>query len=441
MAEMPIGWIHPHPKNPREKLTDIDELVQSVKAHGIMQNLTVVPDRKEEPGVIPSYTVIIGHRRLEAAKRAGMEKVPVTIARDLTDQDIQQIMLVENMQRKDLTPLEEAKGIQMCLDLGIPESTLAEKTGFSKSTIKARKTLLKFKEENVRKAFDAGATIQDFLDLDKVQDQKLRDDLLKDSIGTAFFRRDLETALRKEKVYKWRNEKAIPFLQKHGAQEISGPLKNGYERITYLFNEREDLDTVFPKNLDPEDKLGYLVESYGIEVFVKYAHPKPKQETESDRREKQKQLISDEFTRARARRTDFIRDLKWMPVNQHEAKKEYLTEMVEYMCGWQGGLDMQPFRDIFNPEKKTWKSNEAAEQIAKLYDQNPVKALITVAYIIREDETGETYDWNGRFSESSSKVEGNKKMYEFLKQFGFVMTPEEIQLIEGTHPLYVKPAE
>lgn len=441
MAEMPIEWIHPHPKNPREKLTDIDELVQSVKAHGIMQNLTVVPDRKEEPGVVPSYTVIIGHRRLEAAKRAGMEKVPVTIARDLTDQDIQQIMLVENIQRKDLTPLEEAKGIQMCLDLGIPEAKLAEKTGFSKSTIKARKTLLKFKEENVRKAFNAGATIQDFLDLDKVQNQKLRDDLLKNSIGTNFFRRDLEAALRKDKTQKWLDEKAIPFLKKHGAESVSSPRKNGYEYVTYLSNGREDLDTVFPKNLDPDDKLSYEIESYGIEIYVKYAHPKPKQETESDQREKRKQLISDEFTRARVRRTDFIRDLKWMPVNQHEMKKELLTEMITYMCGWNGGLDMQPFVDIFNPNKKSWKASEAAEQIAKLYDQNPVKALITVAYMIREEKTGETYDWNGRFAESSFNVEGNKKMYEFLKQFDFVMTPEEIQLIEGTHPLYVKPAE
>lgn len=441
MAEMPIKWIHPHPKNPREKLTDIDELVQSVKAHGIMQNLTVVPDRKEEPGVVPSYTVIIGHRRLEAAKRAGMEKVPVTIARDLTDQDIQQIMLVENMQRKDLTPLEEAKGIQMCLDLGIPEATLAEKTGFSKATIKSRRTLLKFSEENVRTAFIGGASIQDFIDLDKIEDPKLRNDLLMNSIGTGTFRRDFEIAKRKDDSRKWMNKVVLPFLKQHNAIELGTPRSKEWEYNSYFYNGREDLEPVYPKDLDPDDQVGYSINSYGVEIYVRYAHPKPKQETESDRREKQKQLISDEFTRARVRRTDFIRDLKWMPVNQHEAKKEYLTEIVEYMCGWHGGLDMQPFRDIFNPEKKTWKSNEAAEQIAKLYDQNPVKALITVAYMIREEKTGETYDWNGRFAESSSNVEGNKKMYEFLKQFGFVMTPEEIQLIEGTHPLYVKPAE
>lgn len=442
MAEMPIEWIHPHPKNPREKLTDIDELVQSVKAHGIMQNLTVVPDRKEEPGVVPSYTVIIGHRRLEAAKRAGMDKVPVTIARDLTDQDIQQIMLVENMQRKDLTPLEEAKGIQMCLDLGIPEAALAEKTGFSKATIKARKTLLKFEEENVRNALNTGATLQDFIDLDKIEDPKLRNELLKKSIGTASFRRDLEVARNKDANRKWLNTKARPFLQKYNARQLNRPIDEAWSRLTYIFNGREDLDANFPKDLDPADQIGYMVESYGLDIYVKYAHPKPKIETKADELQKRKRLLSDEFTRARVRRTDFIRDLRWMPVNQHEAKKGYLAEMIKFMASWEDSdeLDMQLFRDIFDPDKKSWNAEEAAEQIAKLYDQNPVKALITVVYMIREQKAGETFDWYCRYADNRS-IEGNKKMYEFLEQFGFVMTPEERQLIDGTHPLYAQRGE
>ena len=441
MAEMPIEWIHPHPKNPREQLTDIDELVQSVKAHGIMQNLTVVPDGNEEPGMKPSFTVIIGHRRLEAAKRAGLETVPVTIAKNLTDQDIQQIMLVENMQRKDLTPLEEAKGIQMCLDLGIPEATLAEKTGFSKATIKSRRTLLKFSEENVRTAFIGGASIQDFIDLDKIEDPKLRNDLLMNSIGTGTFRRDLEIAKRKDDNRKWMNKVVLPFLKQHNAIELGTPRSKEWEYNSYFYNGREDLEPVYPKDLDPDDQVGYSINSCGIEIYVRYAHPKPKPETEADKRQKCKQLLSDEFTRARIRRTDFIKYLKWMPVNQHETRKELLAEMVAFMAGWHSGLDMQLFRNIFDPKKKSWKAEEAAEQIAALYDQNPVKALITVAYMIREDEAGETYDWEGRFNGNSDKVIGNKKIYEFLEQFGFVMTAEERQLIEGTHPLYVKQAE
>lgn len=441
MADMPIEWIHPHPKNPREQLTDIEELVQSVKAHGIMQNLTVVPDCKEEAGMKPSYTVIIGHRRLEAAKRAGLEKVPVTIARNLTEQDIQQIMLVENMQRKDLTPLEEAKGIQMCLDLGIPETVLAEKTGFSKATIKSRRVLLKFSEENVRTAFIGGATIQDFIDLDKIEDPEIRNRLLKNSIGTGTFRRDLDIAKRQDDRNKWQNKVAIPFLKQHNAVELSQSVGKEWERNSYFYTGREDLDHVFPKHLDPDDQVGYVLGSYGIDIYVKYAHPKPKPETEADERQRRKNLLADEFTRARVRRTDFIKELKWMPTNQHETRRELLIEMVAYMSGWRGGLNMQLFRDIFNPAKKSWKPEEAAEQIADLYDQNPVKALITVAYMIREEEAGETYGWNGEFYATSKAVAGNKKLYEFLGGFGFVMTPEERQLIEGTHPLYVKQAE
>lgn len=437
--DMPIEWIRPHPKNPREELADIDDLVKSVKAHGIMQNLTVVPDFDENSGDTPSYVVIIGHRRLEAAKRAGLEKVPCTIARNLTDQDIQQIMLVENMQRTDLTPLEEAKGIQMCLDLGIPESALAEKTGFSRNTIKARKTLLKFTEENVRNAFNTGATLQDFMDLDKIEDPEIRDDLLKNSIGTKFFRRDLDIAKRRDETKRWLNKKALPYLEKHNAEKLES--RDGdWQHASYFFNGREDFDSVFPKDLDPDDKIGYTVGSYGVDIFVKYAHPKPKQEAQEDERQKRRRLLADEFTRARVRRTDFIKDLRWMPVNQHEAKKELLSEIVEFMCGWHSTeLDMQLFREIFDPSKKSWKADDAAEKIRNLYDQNPVKALITVVYMIREKQAGESYDWNGRYA--GGKIEGNKKMYEFLEQFGFVMTPEERQLIDGTHQLYAEPAE
>ena len=165
MGTMYTRYIHPHPNNPRESLGDLTELIGSIKTHGIMQNLTIVPD-EDCTADNPSYTVVIGHRRLQAAKEAGLEEVPVTIAKDLNDQDIHELMLVENMQRKDLTPLEEAKGIQMCLDLGITENRLAEKTGFSKQTIKSRRKLLKYDEKSVKKGLERGATLFDFEEVD-----------------------------------------------------------------------------------------------------------------------------------------------------------------------------------------------------------------------------------------------------------------------------------
>lgn len=100
---LPVEQLYPHPDNPRRELGDLTELSDSIKANGIYQNLTVVPrhidDKGEKMG--SGYTVIIGHRRLAAAKQAGLKEVPCVIA-EMTEQEQVQTMLLENMQRSDL---------------------------------------------------------------------------------------------------------------------------------------------------------------------------------------------------------------------------------------------------------------------------------------------------------------------------------------------------
>ena len=90
-----IELLTPHPDNPRKDLGDLTELAASIKENGVLQNLTVVP---HEDG----YRVIIGHRRLEAAKLAGLTEVPCVIV-DMSPKEQVQTMLLENMQRADLT--------------------------------------------------------------------------------------------------------------------------------------------------------------------------------------------------------------------------------------------------------------------------------------------------------------------------------------------------
>ena len=92
--------IYPHKDNPRKDVGDVTELSESVKHSGILQNLTVVPRTAD------TYTVIIGHRRLAAAKLAGLKTVPCAIV--LMDYREQlSTMLAENMQRSDLTVFEQ----------------------------------------------------------------------------------------------------------------------------------------------------------------------------------------------------------------------------------------------------------------------------------------------------------------------------------------------
>ncbi|MBR4908820.1 MAG: ParB/RepB/Spo0J family partition protein [Acidaminococcaceae bacterium] len=168
---IPVAEIYPHPENPRKDLGDLTELAESIKTKGILQNLTVVRGhvindeewlklseryRKESPEKLQDkldehesaggYTVVIGHRRLAAAKLAGLKSVPCAIAR-MTHQEQVETMLLENMQRTDLTLLEQAQGFQMLLDFGDSVETVAEKTGFSESTIRRRVKMMELEQK------------------------------------------------------------------------------------------------------------------------------------------------------------------------------------------------------------------------------------------------------------------------------------------------------
>ncbi|MDO4810265.1 MAG: ParB/RepB/Spo0J family partition protein [Eubacteriales bacterium] len=109
--------LYPHPDNPRKNIGDVSELADSIRKNGILQNLTVVRGHKAEVKddtndlgkYLPDgYTVIIGHRRLAAAKMAGLEHVPCAVA-NMTPAEQFHTMMVENMQREDLTPMQGLK--------------------------------------------------------------------------------------------------------------------------------------------------------------------------------------------------------------------------------------------------------------------------------------------------------------------------------------------
>lgn len=115
----------------RRDVGDVDELADSIRAQGIRQNLLVVPAPEGR------FTLVIGHRRLAAAKLAGLERVPAVVA-ELDEREQRELMLVENSQRTDLTVVEEADGYQGLLDLGSSVEEAARKTGRSVSLVRRR---------------------------------------------------------------------------------------------------------------------------------------------------------------------------------------------------------------------------------------------------------------------------------------------------------------
>ena len=113
-----------HPRNIRKTYGDLKELTASIKEKGVLQNLVVVPDPKNEG----KYLVVAGNCRLRAAKKAGLTELECVIA-EMSEQEQVLTMLVENMQRNGLSIAEEAAGIQMCLeDFGMKVADVAKAT-------------------------------------------------------------------------------------------------------------------------------------------------------------------------------------------------------------------------------------------------------------------------------------------------------------------------
>ena len=174
------GQLQPHPDNPRKDLGDLTELRESIRENGIMQNLTVVPCGD---GLVDSgdYMILIGHRRF-AASDGILDELPCVIADNLSRKEQVGIMLEENMQRSDLTYIEQAHGFQMMLDLGDTVETISKKTGFSKATVKHRLAIAELDQEvlnDVKEWFQP--TISDFIELEKVKDIEKRNEILQDS--------------------------------------------------------------------------------------------------------------------------------------------------------------------------------------------------------------------------------------------------------------------
>ena len=189
-----VDELFPHPDNPRKELGDLTELADSIRSKGVMQNLTAVPRGKG------GYTVIIGHRRLSAAKLAGLREVPcVIVEMDMKDQLA--TMLLENMQRSDLTVYEQSQGFQMMLDFGESVEGIAEKTGFSKATVRRRLKMAELDPVKLKEASGRQISMNDLDRLSQIEDIETRNGLL-ESIGTPNFNMNFESTLRKQKVQK-----------------------------------------------------------------------------------------------------------------------------------------------------------------------------------------------------------------------------------------------
>jgi len=151
LAQIPLDQIQPNPYQPRRTFNEasIDELARSVREHGIVQPLVVMRagDR---------YKLIAGERRFRAAQKAGLTTVPVMVKDLVKSGDALQIALVENIQREDLNPMEEAGAYHQLHDeFGLTQEEIARRVGKERSTVANFLRLLKLPEA-VKKLLASG---------------------------------------------------------------------------------------------------------------------------------------------------------------------------------------------------------------------------------------------------------------------------------------------
>ena len=225
LTYLPIEELHPHPQNPRKELGDLTELADSIRSSGVFQNLTVIPGHwmteeewaeisaryKENPTdelrktmnkrwLETGYTVIIGHRRRAAAKIAGLTELPCAIV-EMSRQEQLSTMLLENMQRSDLTVYEQAQGFQLMIEMGDTPETIAEKTGFSKRTVNRRLEMARLDQRVLKQVSDRQISIADFDRLSQLDSVEERNACLI-HIGTGNFDQAIERKIKKQEIAK-----------------------------------------------------------------------------------------------------------------------------------------------------------------------------------------------------------------------------------------------
>ena len=130
IVEIPINELMSNPYQPRKVFDEeaLKELSESIKEHGVFQPIIV---KKSVKG----YNIIAGERRTKAAKLAGLKSIPAII-KDFDDQEMMEIALIENLQREDLSPVEEAKGYRLLMDsYDFTQEQVSKSVGKSRSVI------------------------------------------------------------------------------------------------------------------------------------------------------------------------------------------------------------------------------------------------------------------------------------------------------------------
>ena len=443
---IPVGQLEHHPENPRLDLGDLTELTASIKKNGIMQNLTVVPDMET-----CKYLVVIGNRRLEAAKAAGLIELPCVV-RDLDHKTQIATMLEENMHRTDLTLFEQAQGVQMMMDLGLTETEISEMTGFSRTTIKRRAEMAKLDKETLKEKCKQ-LTMDEMDQLMKIRDIEMRNKLLKEA-GTSNFKWHVDQAITEQK--REENYQLIRgiLLQAGCIEKGVNGVTDFWQKYEYLaYSSRISLDNYAPgANVLPEDNRQlFFFKDYSTVTFWAEKRKEPAAEDEEEPEElseeeiakraeeeevrKAWEKLNDIEQRARKSRDEFI---KTMTIKQKDNRKALNWMLISLAIGeFDAWASLIPDSDEEEDDELAYSLKWMRDQI----DTNPVIVAEVLNKVFFDDVQCIRNKWRTEvkpvYDRNLSMITG----YEWLADFGYQISDDERAYLDGTLDCFKEVAE
>ncbi len=253
IKEINVDEIRSNPYQPRKNFdqTSLDELAQSIKTYGIFQPIIVKKS-------IKGYDLIAGERRLRATKLAGLKTIPA-IVKNMTDEQMREIALLENLQREDLSAIELAWAYKDIIDnSNIKQEDLAHKLGKSRSHVTNILGLLRLPKEVQNLILDNKLTMGHARILSKLDDDKLIIELANKVIDNDLSVRDLElmtsdpNVKRKKEIKKKTVDDNYYYVQKELRDKLDTKVKVTNKKIEIFY--------------DNNDMLDHILEIFGIKM-------------------------------------------------------------------------------------------------------------------------------------------------------------------------------
>lgn len=416
-TNLKVSQLKNHPKNLRKEYQEIDELAKSIQAQGIKQPLLVVPEKDEDGNDIDdSYLVVAGNRRLRGAIKAGLGDVPCIIDYEMLESEQIEVMVVENMQRSNLTPVEEAKGIQMMFDFGWDAEKISEKTGLSESTVYRRKKIAELDTDRIK----GQATIGDFAKLEKIKSIDRRNELL-EYIGQDNFESKLREARDEEDTEEKYEKFRIAF--DGWAEEVTSIDYSQYKFVRSYSR---------PQDVGVLDGEGYIFELSrwnvclyqdkqlieGFETEEENEEEAAEREKRADEKRKHKEKVKALVKESRERRGEaFMHGARPM------SRQEKLTLFIDtvFKNGIQRHLVDENIKLLFGEDYDCDSIGEKPMIDAHL--EGLIWCII---------DKGDPTDWDDEYMES----DWHKNVLDMAEKMGVELSEGDKALLDGTHEVY-----